>query len=131
MATLYIDAAARPNPKTAAGAAVFKIDGRTVKYSTFLGPLDNHEAEWATLLFSVKKARELNIDSLIVYTDSKVISDSFDRNYVKNSKFRPFFDKIQREVKDFNLFLISHTPRKMNKGADALAKETLHAQKKK
>jgi ribonuclease HI len=130
LATVHIDAAASTNPLRAAGAAVFNVEGQTLEYTTPFGQLDNHEAEWAALLFAVKKAKVLEIQSLIVYTDSQVISDSFERNYVKNQKFRTYFDQIKAETKQFHLFLVGYVPRKMNRNADVLAKEALFSQKK-
>lgn len=93
--------------------------------------MDNHEAEWAALQLGVKEARTLNITSLIIYTDSKIISDSFDRGFVKNNKFKPYFDFVKNEMKHFDLFLITHTLRRGNKQADRLAKDALYTQKKK
>lgn len=131
IASLYIDAAAKTNPKEAAGAAVFKTEDGTIEYSEYFGALDNHEAEWAALMLGVEKALELNIRSLIIYTDSKIISDSFEKNHVKNKKFRPYFDRIKKEMPQFDLFLVSHMPRKNNKNADRLAKDALYSRKKK
>lgn len=126
MALIYIDAAARKNPKYAAGAAVIKDDGKRLEFTYDLGPLDNHEAEWATLDFTLDKAIEHNIRSVIIHTDSKIISDSFDRQFVKNKKFQFYYDSILAKMGNFDLFLVSHTPRVRNKSADRLAKEALY-----
>lgn len=130
MTIVYIDAAASFNPKLAAGAAVFKEEGSLIEYTTFLAEMDNHEAEWATLLFAVEKAVENQFVSLIIHTDSKIISDSFEKGYVKHPLFKQYFDKIQKQQHHFQLFLISLTPRKQNKHADMLARERLYKEKK-
>lgn len=131
MAIIHIDAAASQNPAAAAGAAVFNEDGETRTFTTFLGEMDNHEAEWATLSFAVDKAVELNISNVIIQTDSRVISDSFDKNFVKNRTYKYYFDKVNSNINHFELFLINHIPRKQNKKADVLAKEALFKQKRK
>lgn len=130
MTMVYIDAAALPAPKMAAGAAVFKDEGTALEYTVFLGEMDNHEAEWAVLLFAVKKAAEHGFNSLIIHTDSKVVSDSFDRGFVKNPVFREYYRRIEAEQDQFDLFLVSWTPRRENRRADELARETLYRHKK-
>ena len=126
MALIYIDAAARKNPVYAAGAAVINDENTRHEFKFDLGALDNHEAEWAVLDKAVDEAIELNITSVIIQTDSKIISDSFDRYFVKNKKFQPYFNSVRRKSAQFDLFLVSHTPRNRNKSADHLAKEALY-----
>ncbi|WP_411841843.1 ribonuclease HI family protein [Salinicoccus sp. HZC-1] len=130
MTMVYIDAAASANPKLAAGAVVFKEAGESLEYTIFLGEMDNHEAEWAALLFAVEKAVENRFVSLIIHTDSKVISDSFDKKFVKHPVFKRYYNKISKQMDFFQLFLVSWTPRKQNRRADELAKETLYKHKK-
>lgn len=126
MALIYIDAAARQNPVHAAGAAVINDDGKRHEFKFDLGALDNHEAEWSTLDKAIDEAIALNITSVIIHTDSKIISDSFDRQFVKNKKFQQYFNSVLKKSTQFDLFLISHTPRNRNKSADHLAKEALY-----
>lgn len=130
MTLAYIDAAASTHPKLAAGAVVFKEEGKSTEYTIFLGEMDNHEAEWAALLFAVEKAVENGLRSLIVHTDSKVISDSFERQSVRNPTFKEYYDKISGQLGFFQLFLVSWMPRKENRRADELAKETLYKHRK-
>ncbi|WP_245537531.1 ribonuclease HI family protein [Salinicoccus carnicancri] len=127
---VYIDAAASQNPKMAAGAVVFKDGGAALEYTVFLGEMDNHEGEWAVLLFAVEKAVEHGFTSLIIHTDSKVVSDSFDRGFVKNPVFREYYRRIEAELDQFDLFLVSWKPRRENRRADELARDTLYRHKK-
>lgn len=131
MALIYIDAAARQNPVYAAGAAVINDEGTRHEFKFDLGALDNHEAEWAVLDKAVDEAIALNITSVIIHTDSKIISDSFDRYFVKNKKFQPYFNSVRKKSAKFDLFLVSHMPRNRNKSADHLAKEALYKYTKK
>ena len=126
MALIYIDAAARQNPVYAAGAAVINDENTRHEFKFDLGALDNHEAEWAVLDKAVDEAITLNITSVIIHTDSKIISDSFDRYFVKNKKFQRYFNSVSKKSAQFDLFLVSHTPRNRNKSADHLAKEALY-----
>lgn len=130
MARAYIDAAASMNPKMAAGAVVFKDEEVDLEFTLFLGEMDNHEAEWATLEFAVEKALEHSLTSLIVHTDAKIIADSFDRNHVKNPVYKKYFDRIAPHLEKFDLFIVSWTPRGKNRRADERAKETLYRKRR-
>lgn len=131
MTRIYIDAAASSNPKAAAGAVVFKDDSEQKEFTTYLGEMDNHEAEWAVLEFAVDKALEHGFHSLIIHTDSKVIADSFDKKHVKNKVFRKYFMSVSDKIEGLTLFIISWTPRNKNRHADALAKDTLFRHRRK
>ena len=124
MAIMYIDAAASIEPKLAAGGVLIKTDDATYEASTFLGIMDNHEAEWATFEFGIEEANRLKLNSLIVYTDSKLIADSFNKGIYKS-----YFDRIQNLSQSYSMLLVSHTPRKKNKGADRLAKDRLYKER--
>lgn len=126
MALIYIDAAARQNPVYAAGAAVIKDDGKRLEFTFDLGAVDNHEAEWATLDHTLDRTIQHGIRSVIIHTDSKIITDSFDKMFVKNKKYRIYFESIRSKLGNFDLFLINHTPRDRNRSADHLAKEALY-----
>lgn len=129
MAIMYIDAAASLKPKLSAGGIVIKGDDLDYSASIFLGEMDNHEAEWATFSFGVEEALKLNISSLIVYTDSKIIADSFDKNFVKNKVFKVYFEKVLELTRNMDMFIVSHTPRKKNSRADQIAKDRLYQEK--
>lgn len=130
MAKVYIDAAASLNPKLAAGAVIIKDNTLNFEKTVFLGEMDNHEAEWATLLFALREAAALDITSMIVYTDSKIIVDTFDKQHVKNKVFKSYFDKLLPLTNALDMFIITHTPRKNNRGADNLAKACLYKERK-
>ncbi|CAD2077626.1 ribonuclease HI family protein [Jeotgalicoccus meleagridis] len=129
MAIMYIDAAASIEPKLAAGGVLIKTDDATYEASTFLGIMDNHEAEWATFEFGIEEANRLKLNSLIVYTDSKLIADSFNKGFVKKGIYKSYFDRIQNLSQSYSMLLVSHTPRKKNKGADRLAKDRLYKER--
>ncbi|HBV22385.1 MAG TPA: hypothetical protein DEB42_01150 [Jeotgalicoccus sp.] len=131
MAQIYIDAAASLKPKLACGGLIIKDDLLTYEESVLLGEMDNHEAEWATLEFALKEAEKLKLTSLIVYTDSKIIVDTFDKGYVKNKVFKSYYDRVVSLTKALDMFIITHTPRKNNRGADKLAKDRLYKERKK
>lgn len=131
MAQVYIDAAASIKPKLACGGLIIKDGSLNYEESVLLGEMDNHEAEWATLEFALKEAQKLKLTSLIVYTDSKIIVDTFDKQHVKNKVFKSYYDRVVPLTKSLDMFIITHTPRKNNRGADKLAKDRLFKERKK
>lgn len=131
MAQVYIDAAASIKPKLACGGLIIKDGSLNYEESVLLGEMDNHEAEWATLEFALKEAQKLKLTSLIVYTDSKIIVDTFDKQYVKNKVFKSYYDRVVLLTNALDMFIITHTPRKNNRGADKLAKDRLFKERKK
>ena len=131
MAQVYIDAAASIKPKFACGGVIIKDDSLNYEETVLLGEMDNHEAEWATLEFALIEARKLKLTSLIVYTDSKIIVDTFDKRHVKNKVFKSYYDRVVHLTKALDMFIITHTPRKNNRGADKLAKDRLYKERKK
>lgn len=130
MAKVYIDAAASFEPKFACGAVIITDDQVNHQETVLLGEMDNHEAEWATLEFALHEAEKLKIASLIVYTDSKIIVDTFDKQYVKNKTFKSYYDRVLPLTKQLDMFIITHRPRKSNRGADKLAKDRLYKERK-
>ena len=84
MATVYIDAATKQNPYFSVGAAVIKNDSETFEETYILGNIDNNEAEWATLLKTTERLVEFGITHAIIYTDSKIIVDTFGLKKLKN-----------------------------------------------
>ncbi|CEA00250.1 14.7 kDa ribonuclease H-like protein [Jeotgalicoccus saudimassiliensis] len=130
MAKIYIDAAASLTPKLACGGVIIKDGDINYEESVMLGEMDNHEAEWATLLFALKEAEKLGIKSVIVYTDSKIIVDTFDKEHVKNKIFKSYYSRVLPLTNALDMFIITHTPRKNNRGADKLAKDRLYKERK-
>ena len=130
MAKVYIDAAAGLKPKLACGGVIIKDGDVNYEESVMLGEMDNHEAEWATLEFALNKAAELGIKSVIVYTDSKIIVDTFDKQHVKNKVFKSYYNRVLPLTNALDMFIITHTPRKNNRGADKMAKDRLYKERK-
>lgn len=125
MAKVYIDAAARTEPTLAASAGIVIDDDNTYTFSHCLGAVDNHEAEWLSLIHALTFCREKNITQVIVYTDSQIIVDSIEKRFVKNTVFKPLLNQVLSLENHFTLMLISHLARKNNIHADKLAKDQL------
>lgn len=125
MAKVYIDAAARENPTLAASAGVIIDDAATYEFSRCCGAVDNHIAEWMALIDALKHCNNHNIQSAIVYTDSQLVVDAVNKNYVKRALYQSYLKEVQELTKNFTLFIVSHLPRSKNKRVDQLAKDKL------
>lgn len=130
MATVYIDAATKQNPYFSVGACVVKEGSFSFEETFILGNIDNNEAEWATLLKTTELLLSHNLSTAIIYTDSKIIADTFNKNYVKDKRYRTYYEKIMMLESKFQLFLISLLPREANRHADSLAKARLYKESK-
>ncbi|MBU0437636.1 ribonuclease HI family protein [Staphylococcus succinus] len=126
MAKIYFDAATAGNPGESACAVVIITDEQRIQYDTNLGIMDNHSAEWASLVFALKCALEHNITTALVYTDSKLIEDSLTKRQVKNEKFKYYFNMVLNLEPRFDLFFVRWIPRNQNKEANHHAKNALY-----
>lgn len=79
-----------------------------------------------SLYFRLGTARELNVRNALLYTDSKLIADSIDAGYVKNAKFKPYFDQLEIFEQDFDLLFVKWVPREQNKEANQYAQQALY-----
>lgn len=128
MLKLYVDAATRGNPGPS-GIGIL-IVGKNI-YEQLSFPLNtnmsNHEAEFSALLRGLEEIikRNMMTDTLFVYTDSKIVAETIDKNHTSNHKFKPYLLEIQTLLASFPLILIQWLPEKQNKGADNLARQGL------
>ncbi|WP_251517078.1 MULTISPECIES: ribonuclease HI family protein [Staphylococcus] len=126
MAKIYFDAATAGNPGESFGAVVIITEDNRFHYEQSLGTLDNHSAEWATLIYAMECAIKHQIDTAIIYTDSQLVEDSIERGRVKSEKFRPYFNQAIKLSQQFDLFFVNWIPRNKNKEANHHAKNALY-----
>ncbi len=67
----------------------------------------------------------LQEQTIMLYTDSKVVAQTIDKNYTKNPAFSDYLTEIQYLLKQFSLAIIQWVPESQNKGADHLARQGL------
>ncbi|GGI39790.1 ribonuclease HI family protein [Mammaliicoccus stepanovicii] len=125
MPQIYFDAATKGNPGESCCAVVIIIDGLRHQFTKSLGLLDNHRAEWEAFIYSLEEAKNLNVKNALIYTDSKLIADSIDKNYVKNKAFKPYFEQYKSIEQKFDLIFVKWIPRAQNKESNHLAQAAL------
>jgi ribonuclease HI len=137
--TIYIDGGSRGNPGPAALGVVFsRKSGDVLKtYSQCLGESTNNEAEYAALIFALKKAKALlgkeKIKGLLleIRSDSELLVRQMKGEYkVLDEKIQKLFLQAWNLKIDFRALQFVLVPREENKMADRLVNEALDAPSK-
>jgi len=129
MIEVYIDAATKGNPGPSGAGIVLKGEGILLEYSFFIGNMNNHEAEFYVLVKALELCYEKQFSIVSLRTDSKIVADSIEKQYVKNKDFKPYLDRALPIINQFQLFFIKWIPESQNKHADHLARQGIHKDK--
>ena len=122
---IYIDGASLGNPgRSGAGIVSYDEQGNEVwRESAHLGTMTNNMAEYEALVRALRRAREMAVTSVFVYTDSQLVANQILGSYrVRNDRLRKYLQEAQNMIEDFNSFEIRYIPREKNGLADKLAK---------
>lgn len=127
MIKAYIDASTKGDPGLS-GAGILLVGDHLHRQLAFpLPELTNHQAEFATFLKLLKLLLEddLQDETIFVYSDSKILVQTVDKNYTNNPDFQHFFTEIEQLLPKFQLLILQWIPESKNKGADHLARQGL------
>lgn len=125
MLEVYIDGASAGNPGPSGIGLFLKGEGHLIKISEPIGNTNNHQAEFTALVRGLEEAKKIGASFVSMRSDSKIVVSSIEKNYVKNEEFKPFLQRAQALIEQFDLFFIKWIPDKENKAADALAREAI------
>lgn len=127
MIKAFIDASTKGNPGPSGGGIVLLSDQGQKQYHFPLANMSNHQAEFAVFLRLLELLVEnnLNEETIMVYSDSKVLVSTIDKNYTRNPDFETYLRTIQQKLPHFPLLILQWIPEKQNKGADHLARQGL------
>ena len=135
---VYTDGGARGNPgPSAIGVVIQNEKGETLKkYAEVIGEGTNNEAEYAAVLFALKKLKHLfgktktRQMSVEMRMDSELVASQLSGKYkVENKNLHEQFIKIWNVRMDFENLVFMHVPRSENKEADRLLNEALDGKK--
>ncbi|MDP1833675.1 MAG: ribonuclease HI family protein [Candidatus Moranbacteria bacterium] len=132
---MYTDGGSRGNPGPA-GIGVY-IETLGKKYGECIGEKTNNEAEYAALIFGLKKLKQLlgkkaKQSHIRCYLDSELVVKQLNHEYkLKDARIQNFFIEIWNLMLDFSKVEFSHILREKNKIADALVNEALDTQQDK
>jgi|SRR5699024_1934374 len=130
MIEVYTDGASSGNPGASGAGIYMKANGKSHEFALPLGEMSNHEAEF----HAVNEALAICIEKfpgeiLSFHSDSQVVVDAIEKNYVKNETFKALLKKIMEKSNAFPYFFIKWIPSKQNFHADQLAKRAIQEQR--
>jgi ribonuclease HI len=132
---IYTDGGSRGNPGPA-GIGVW-VETLDKKYGECIGIATNNVAEYAALIFGLKKLKQLlGKDKTRQYEiecrlDSELVVKQLNHEYkLKEEYIQKNFIEIWNLMLDFKSVRFYHIPREKNTIADALVNEALDGQKK-
>jgi ribonuclease HI len=124
MAKVYVDGASKGNPgESGIGVAMFAMDGRKVaQVSKAIGTATNNIAEYTALIEALHVARDLQVKTLHVISDSELMVNQVSGKYkIKNVDLLKKAQEVMALRKGLDKFTISYVGRENNKLADALS----------
>ena len=119
---VYIDGASAGNPGPSGAGIFIKGDGVVETYSIPLGVMSNHEAEFQALIYALKTCLEKNYQVVSFRTDSELVNNAVEKEFVKNKLYAPLLQKALSLTAKFDLFFMKWIPSSENKQADQLAR---------
>ncbi|MBI2021196.1 ribonuclease HI family protein [Candidatus Giovannonibacteria bacterium] len=131
---VYTDGGSRGNPGPAAlGVYITDEKGNKIKeYGEKLGVKTNNEAEYAAVIFALKKLKAIfgkertKKMEISVRMDSEFVSKQLNGEYkIEEERMFPLFIAVWNLKMDFAKVTFSHVPREKNKDADRLVNEAL------
>lgn len=131
---VYTDGGSRGNPGPAGiGVVVCDSAERTIKeYGEKIGIKTNNEAEYAAVIFALKKikalfGKEKTIKMEISFKmDSEFVMKQLNGEYkIEEERMFPLFIAVWNLKMDFAKVSFSHVPREKNRSADKLVNQAL------
>jgi ribonuclease HI len=123
---LFFDGCAKSNPGLAgSGAVIYKNNVEIWGDSKFVGTNEtNNVAEYMGLIFGLRKAVKLNISTIHVKGDSKLIIEQMKGHYkCKSDNLKDYHEKAKEIANKFTKITYEHVYREFNKRADELSNE--------
>jgi len=129
MIELFTDGASAGNPGVSGIGIFIRGEGHNIQISDAIPPTNNHIAEFSALVRGLQEVQKLGASFVAAKSDAKIVVDAINKNYVKNSDYRPFLQQAMQIIATFDIFYIEWLPDRQNKAADALARRAIQAQK--
>lgn len=126
MIKVYTDAATRHNPGPTGLGALIINNGQQTQLTGSLKLADNHEGEFAAakMAFTYLQNHFAADETILFYTDSRLLSDAIGKNYAKH--YEQELSALTSLLDYFQLVVTQWIPDKENHGAHHLANEALH-----
>lgn len=125
MIKLYTDAATKGNPGPTGLGALVIYDHRQYQLTATLRQADNHHGEFAAAQFGFQYLKK-HFDpqqTVLFYTDSRVLSDAIGKNYTKH--YQSELAELNQLIASFTTVITQWIPDRQNQGAHHLANQAL------
>lgn len=124
MIEIYTDGASRGNPGPSGAGIYLKTAEGNEAYAIPLTTMTNHEAEFHAVLEALRICYEQFPGEILSFrSDSKIVVQAMENDYVKNELFQPLLAEIQKLKAAFPYVFIKWIPSNQNSNADRLAKQ--------
>lgn len=125
--TINFDGGCKYNPGPAACAYRIMTPEETITGGCFLKESTNNKAEWAGLLYSLKRLRsmfDLKDIELTIWSDSELVVNQLLKRYrVKNQELKKIYDEVCEILSLTKEYKIFHIRREENKEAHKLVEK--------
>ncbi|SER12044.1 ribonuclease HI [Gracilibacillus ureilyticus] len=126
MLKVYTDAATKGYPGPSGIGVYIKNETESFTISKFIGEFSNHEAEFIAVIEALSYCQEFFPNEILSFrSDSKLVVETVEKQFVKNKVFKPYHEKISKMSEVFPYFFIKWIPEKQNHHADQLARKAL------
>jgi ribonuclease HI len=123
---VYIDGGSAGDPGPSGAGVFIKGKGYLIRESFPLEEMSNHEAEFHACIKALILCKQHQFSMISIRSDSNIVVDAVEKEYVKNPKFKSLLSKIlSLKNNHFDYVFIKWIPSKMNKEADILAKRAI------
>ncbi|ANU19502.1 ribonuclease HI [Planococcus plakortidis] len=129
MIELFVDASTAGGVNVSAVGVFLRGEGHSIKWSEYVGEMDNHQAEFTALLKGLELARPLATGMVSIKSDSKLVVDAFEKRFVKNPVYKKLLDESLSIADEFDYCFIKWIPDSQNKAAHTLANDKLKEHK--
>jgi ribonuclease HI len=128
MIRLYADAAVNGNPGQAGlGILIITEKDQYQLTPTLPGMWNNHHAEFQAISHGLSwlVEKDLTGEMTFCYTDSQIVAQSVEKEYVKDKTSQIYLEKILDLMDEFSYVSVTWIPELENRGADNLARQAL------
>lgn len=129
MIEVYTDGASAGNPGPSGAGIFINNNGQVVRFSIPLGMMENHEAEYHAVIRALEICLEKRYMTASFRTDSQLINEAFEKEFVKNKRYAPLLDRALELSRQLDLFFLKWIPSSENKPADELARKAIRLNK--
>jgi probable phosphoglycerate mutase len=125
-ATAYIDGSGNSGGIEAAACILYHADAIWDRTTILPVGTTNNVGEYSGVLLAVRYAKELQVDDLEIFSDSKLIVNQLNGSWrCKEAHLRKLRDQIWEEAESFRKISIQWIPRDENQAADGLCRKAI------